>query len=454
MGTVTTDNVHEDPGHRVLTLSRTLKALRNSSKAIAHADDEAALLKAICRVIVEDCGHAMVWVGLAENDAGKSIRPAAYAGFEEGYLETLGLTWADTERGRGPTGRAIRTGEICLCRNMLTDPAFEPWRDEARRRGYAACAALPLAAAPGQTIGALTLYSRHPNPFTDDELKLLADLADDLSFGLRALTEHKRSQRERDLTIAFLRMVNLSKDSNELLRTAALFFKKHAGCDAVGIRLRSGDDFPYSHTVGFSDAFLAAERSLCTHGEAEQEASLACLCGHVITGGACPGGLAFTPHGSFCSNDSLSLLQRPFEATDLIRGRCIQEGYGSIALLPLHDGPRRLGLVQLNAWRKGAFQPEAVSLWSAWQTTSRWRWPKTRRKRRCGKANSGSSRRCASATRSPSTGCRPPTRCCALTAALQSSASAARLSVTTPDSTFFRAFTLMTGDGLYRFFSR
>ena len=365
MGKVTTDNVHEDPGHRVLTLSRTLKALRNSSKALAHAAEEGALLKEICRIIVEDCGHAMVWIGLAENDAGKSIRPAAYAGFEEGYLETLGLTWADTERGRGPTGRAIRTGEICLCRNMLTDPAFAPWRDEALRRGYASSIVFPLSS-NGAVIGALSLYSRLPDPFTADECKLLSDLAEDVAFGICALrnrTESKRSQRERDLTIAFLRMVNVSKDSGELLRTSALFFRKHAECDAVGIRLRSGNDFPYCQTLGFSQTFLEAERTLCTHGEAGEDASLACVCGKVITGNAGTGGLTFTSHGSFCSNDSPSLLQLPFDSTDLIRGRCIQEGYGSIALLPLHDGPMRLGLVQLNAWRKGAFPPEALSLW-------------------------------------------------------------------------------------------
>ena len=79
----------------------------------------------------------MVWIGYKEEDDDKSIRPVASAGFEEGYLETLNITWADGERGRGPTGTAVRTGRPSGCRNMLTDPAFAPWRDEALRRGYA-----------------------------------------------------------------------------------------------------------------------------------------------------------------------------------------------------------------------------------------------------------------------------------------------------------------------------
>ena len=88
----------------------------------------------------------MVWIGFAENDEGRRIRPVAHAGFEEGYLETLQLSWADTERGRGPTGTAIRTGQVCSCRNMRTDPAFLPWQAEARRRGYTSSLALPLVA--------------------------------------------------------------------------------------------------------------------------------------------------------------------------------------------------------------------------------------------------------------------------------------------------------------------
>jgi PAS domain S-box-containing protein len=65
-------------------LNRTLKALSNSSQAMLRATSESELLQAVCRIIVEDCGHAMVWVGFAEEDAGKTVRPVAYAGFEEG----------------------------------------------------------------------------------------------------------------------------------------------------------------------------------------------------------------------------------------------------------------------------------------------------------------------------------------------------------------------------------
>jgi PAS domain S-box-containing protein len=167
-------------------MNRTLKALSSSDKVMMRATKESDYLRAVCRVIVEDCGHAMVWIGYAEDDEQKSVRPVAFSGFEKGYLETLEITWADTSRGRGPTGTAIRTGKPCLCRNMLTDPKFGPWRDEAVRRGYSSSVVVPLMA-DGKALGAMSIYSREPDPFSEDEVTLLCDLADDLAFGIRAI---------------------------------------------------------------------------------------------------------------------------------------------------------------------------------------------------------------------------------------------------------------------------
>ena len=149
---------------QVRALNRTLLARARSDRAMMRATSEASYLNEVCRIVVEDCGHAMVWVGFAEEDEARTVRPAAHAGFDNGYLETLDVTWADTERGRGPTGAAIRTCRPVICRNMLIDPAFVPWREQALARGYASSIALPLMAS-GRPFGVLTIYSRDPVPF-------------------------------------------------------------------------------------------------------------------------------------------------------------------------------------------------------------------------------------------------------------------------------------------------
>ena len=127
----------------VSQLNRTLVALRNSSFAMMHAVDEDYYLDEVCRIIVEDCGHSMVWIGLTEEKS-KKVIPVAYAGFEEDYLKTLNITWDDTEFGQGPTGTAIRTGKPYICENMQIDPKFKPWREEAIKRGYASSIVLPF----------------------------------------------------------------------------------------------------------------------------------------------------------------------------------------------------------------------------------------------------------------------------------------------------------------------
>jgi PAS domain S-box-containing protein len=167
-------------------LNRTLKALSNSSQAMSHAVSEGDYLNEVCRIIIEDCGHAMVWIGYAEHDARKSVRPVASAGFDAGYLDSLNISWADTKRGRGPTGTAIRTGKPSRCNDMLTDPRFTPWREEALKRGYASSIVLPLLRGK-EAFGALSIYAREPNSFSEDEEKLLLELAGDLAYGIAAI---------------------------------------------------------------------------------------------------------------------------------------------------------------------------------------------------------------------------------------------------------------------------
>ena len=181
-------------------LNRILRALSRSNQALLRATDEKTYLKEVCEIVVEECGHAMSWVGYAEYDEAKSIRPVAFAGHNDGYLDTVNLTWADTERGRGPGGTSVRTGRICRSADTSTDSTFKPWLEEARKRGYASSLALPLLA-EGKAFGALTIYSHQIDPFTQDEINLLSDLAADLTAGIARL----RLQEERKLAEAALR---------------------------------------------------------------------------------------------------------------------------------------------------------------------------------------------------------------------------------------------------------
>ena len=180
-------------------LHRTLLARSKSSKALIRADDEAWYLNEVCRIIVEDCGHALVWIGFAEHDEDRTVRPVAHSGFDEGYLDSLHITWSDSERGRGPVGTAIRTGKPSIFGDILRDPTFAPWREEAVKRGYAAVIGVPLLT-EGKAFGSLNIYSRFENPFSSEEIQLLTDLAADLSYGIAAI-RRRTAQAEAEAAL-------------------------------------------------------------------------------------------------------------------------------------------------------------------------------------------------------------------------------------------------------------
>ena len=192
--------------------NRMLKALSKSSQAMTRAKNEAQYLQEVCRIVVEDCGHTLVWVGFAENDEIKTVRPAASAGFEDGYIDNLNITWDDTDRGRGPTGTAIRTGKVGMCRNMATDPAFLPWRAQAAKHGFSASIVLPLMDGP-KAFGALTIYSREVDPFSEDEIRLLTELSDDLASGIVTIrSAAARAKAEQELGITAEELSRSNKD--------------------------------------------------------------------------------------------------------------------------------------------------------------------------------------------------------------------------------------------------
>ncbi|HXH48201.1 MAG TPA: PAS domain S-box protein [Terriglobia bacterium] len=202
---------------QLLRINRANRALSLCNEAMVRATDEAEFLQRICEVIVEEGGYRFCWVGSAEENEMKSVLPLAQAGSEEGYLRRLNITWADTERGRGPTGTSIRTRQTVLARNIATDAGMAPWREDALKRGYGSSIAIPLLVDSG-VFGALNIYAAEPDAFGDEEVKLLTELASDLAFGITAL----RTRAEREKAEEGIRRLNAELEQRVIQRTAEL----------------------------------------------------------------------------------------------------------------------------------------------------------------------------------------------------------------------------------------
>jgi len=170
-------------------LNRELQAISNCNQVLIRATDEQTLLNDICRIVCEEAGYRMAWVGYADQDDAKTIRLVGLAGVEDGYLDESGITYGDTERGRGPSGTAIRSGKSACIQDFTTDPQAAVWRDSALQRGYRSSIALPLKDQSAHTFGILNIYSTKPNAFSPEEVRLLEKLAGELAFGIMVLRD-------------------------------------------------------------------------------------------------------------------------------------------------------------------------------------------------------------------------------------------------------------------------
>lgn len=214
---------------RMQAVNRALRTAMAVNQALTSAVGEPELLREICQAVVDVGGYRFAWVGFAARDDEKTVRPVASAGYEEGYLDSVIVTWDDASIiGAGPVGKSIRSGAPSVVRDVLIDEAFAPWRADAIERGYASTVSLPLSS-NGEIFGSLNIYAAEPDAFDAEEVKLLSELASDLSYGISAL----RTRGERDEQAVALR--RSGEQLSLLLQSLPIIFYTSRANDDFGV---------------------------------------------------------------------------------------------------------------------------------------------------------------------------------------------------------------------------
>ena len=187
---------------RTVKTERILRAYRvisECNKALTRSTDEQRLAEEICELLVSSGNYSLAWVGYAERDGLKSVRPVASAGNVHGYLQTIRVAWSDDTYGWGPVGVAIREGRTTSVQNIEETGEEIPWKEAARACGYRSFMSIPVRVG-SRDIAALTIYSKDPGAFDEQEKELLQGLADDLGYGIAALrTDEERRRVQREL---------------------------------------------------------------------------------------------------------------------------------------------------------------------------------------------------------------------------------------------------------------
>lgn len=238
---------------RLRQIDRANRALSRCNQVLVRTVDESTLLKQVCDLIVQDAGYPFCWVGQAMHDEPKSVKVVAQSGHDSEYADALGVTWADDAHGLGPTGTCIRTRQTVIASDIASSPGMSPWRERARTHGYGSSLAIPLILRD-ETFGALSIYAPEADAFRDDEVILLTELAEDLSYGISALRTKAEQTRAEDA----LRTLNAELEQRVLARTWELQQAREHEFE-IGCRIQQSlllDSLP-AHIPGVSIAALA-----------------------------------------------------------------------------------------------------------------------------------------------------------------------------------------------------
>jgi len=183
------------------------------------------------------------------------------------------------------------------------------------------------------------------------------------------ITKKKLENIYGEISNNILKILNEPTGFRDSIQRILEILKIRAGFDAVGIRLQEGDDYPYFEQIGFSKDFIKTENSLVGKNgndrpvkKNETNYCLECNCGLVIGGKTTNGNNLYTPGGSFWTNNSFTILGTPPDEDPRLhpRNKCIYQGYASLALIPIRNKDKIVGLIQLNDRRKGRFTIEVL----------------------------------------------------------------------------------------------
>lgn len=199
----------------------------------------------------------------------------------------------------------------------------------------------------------------------------LVNRKDVIQCNIREITERKQTETYREMSRAVLQILNEPGTLPDALQRVVAALKTRTGFAAVGLRLQDGDDFPYCAQEGLFTDFLLTENSLLERDagggvcrDKDGHVSLGCTCGLVLSGKTDPANPLFTRGGSFWTNDASSLFGLPAnqDPQNHPRNQCIDQGYASVALVPIRDKDSIVGLIQLNDRRKGRFTLNTVEI--------------------------------------------------------------------------------------------
>ncbi|MBI2509830.1 MAG: PAS domain S-box protein, partial [Betaproteobacteria bacterium] len=172
---------------KIVRLSRVHAVMSSINSMIVRVTRQQELFEEACRIAVEHGNFGLAWIGLFD-PASMDVTPVAWAGLGSDEMKQSKAT----ARADVPLGRAIRERRPVFDNDISIEAGVGgKRRQEALRLGYRSLIVLPLYS-EGSVAGTLALFARETNFFTEEEIKLLTELAGNISFALQTIEKGEK----------------------------------------------------------------------------------------------------------------------------------------------------------------------------------------------------------------------------------------------------------------------
>jgi len=171
----------------VRRLNRVYAVLSGINALIVRVRTRDELFREACRIAVGQGQFPLAWIGLVDRSKGK-IDLVASAGDAEDYLSKMPMALnADSSGALGMAGRAVHAGSPLVANDIESDDRVLT-KEAALARGFRSLVVLPLTVEKS-VIGVMMLYAEQAGFFDDAEVKLLTELAGDISFAVQHIAK-------------------------------------------------------------------------------------------------------------------------------------------------------------------------------------------------------------------------------------------------------------------------
>jgi two-component system cell cycle sensor histidine kinase/response regulator CckA len=191
-------------------MNRLFATLSQVNQTVVRSTSREQLYSQLCRVAVEFGRFKAAWVGVSTADEGE-IRAIA----QHAAVPVIGMTLP------GPTTgialEAMRTGRPCLSDVALQNESASNERETLSRAGIRSCGAFPFQSR-GEVAGVFCVCSTESSFFNLEEVRLLEEVASDVSFALEHYDqEANRTRAEESLAISQANLHSLLESTDDII---------------------------------------------------------------------------------------------------------------------------------------------------------------------------------------------------------------------------------------------